>query len=53
MNAKVLTSVKNRRSQARKSTNNINIAVRFDRFYNFMSNLIGGGNSYAPNETKW
>ncbi len=25
----------------------------FERFYDYMSNVIGGGNSYAPKETKW
>ena len=29
------------------------IVVMFEKFYDFMSNVIGGGSSYAPNETKW
>jgi hypothetical protein len=31
----------------------LGIAMIFEKFYDFMSNVIGGGNSYAPNETKW
>ena len=29
------------------------IKVFFERFYDFMSNIIGGGNSYSPRETRW
>ncbi len=29
------------------------LARIFEKFYDFMSNVIGGGSSYAPNETKW
>lgn len=29
------------------------LEVMFEKFYDFMSNVIGGGKSYAPKETKW
>ena len=25
----------------------------FEKFYDYMSKIIGGGKSYAPKETKW
>lgn len=29
------------------------LARIFEKFYDYMSNLIGGGKSYTPKETKW
>lgn len=49
----VLVSSKNRRAKLVKGSNVVSISLSFEKFYDFMSNLIGGGSSYAPNETKW
>lgn len=53
MITKVLALSKNRRAKLVKSSDVVNISLTFEKFYDFMSNVIGGGNSYAPNETKW
>lgn len=53
MATKVLVLSKNRRARIVNGNNVVSISLRFEKFYDFMSNVIGGGSSYAPNETKW
>lgn len=53
MATKVLISSKNRRARIVNGNNVVNISLRFEKFYDFMSNVIGGDKSFAPKETKW
>jgi len=49
----VLVAPKNRRARLVRGNNAVIISLRFERFYDFMSKIIGGGNSYSPRETRW
>lgn len=53
MMTKVLVISKSRRARSFKSSDSFSVSLTFEKFYDFMSNVIGGGSSYAPNETKW
>jgi hypothetical protein len=53
MMTKVLALSKSRRARSFNSSDSFSVSLTFEKFYDFMSNIIGGGSSYAPNETKW